>query len=101
MICKSEIKRLAVQCGFELDERMDSLVDLLTNHIPDVGKMVAQVPVAWEPEFEGLGKQEDLVIKFCEEIAGKVGAIHCLPDPVRLLEMAQALYIAERDAIRD
>lgn len=32
-----------------------------------------------------------------DQVAGKVGSIHCLPDPVRFLEMAEALYIAERD----
>lgn len=52
---------------------------------------------AWEPEFDAVSnEQEQLAIKFCEEIAGKKGDKPSLPDPVRLLEMAQALYLAER-----
>ena len=47
----------------------------------------------WEPAFCGtVPEQERLVEEFCQEIAeGPV-------DPVRLLEMAEALYRAERDA---
>jgi len=54
-----------------------------------------------EPTFEALvPEQEDLAVKFCEEIAGKKGEKPSLPDPVRLLEMAQALYAAERNAVK-
>lgn len=38
--------------------------------------------------------QEELVLRFCEEIAGRRGEAGVLPDPVRLLEMAEALYLA-------
>lgn len=41
-------------------------------------------------------RQEELAIQFCQEIAGRRGEPGSLPDPVRLLEMAQALYEAER-----
>lgn len=53
--------------------------------------------VQWEPAFDVMSwDQEKLSIKFCEEIAGKRGEKSHPPDPVRLLEMAQALYEAER-----
>lgn len=56
------------------------------------------VMAAWEPQFDVMApEQEELAIKFCEEISGKRGERHSLPDPVRLLEMAQELYLAERD----
>lgn len=55
----------------------------------------------WQPAFDVMSpRQEDLVIQFCQEIAGCKGESGCLPDPVRLLEMAQALYEAERDTRR-
>ena len=51
----------------------------------------------WEPEFDAISShQEALVIQFCAEIAGPKGRVGSPPDPVRLLEMAQALYDAER-----
>jgi chromosome segregation ATPase len=57
---------------------------------------------AWEPKFEAIvHEQEQLAVKFSEEIAGKRGEKPSLPDPVRLLEMAEALYLAERNAARD
>lgn len=53
---------------------------------------------AWQPQFEAIShKQETLVREFCAEIAGPFGGVGNPPDPVRLLEMAQALYEAERD----
>ena len=52
---------------------------------------------AWRPEFDAMSpRQEELAIQFCQEIAGPRGAAGSPPDPVRLLEMAQALYEAER-----
>lgn len=39
--------------------------------------------------------QEALAVQFCEEIAGPRGQQSRHPDPVRLLEMAEALYLAE------
>lgn len=46
----------------------------------------------WEPEFDAISpNQEELSVEFCHEIA------ECGVDPVRLLEMAQALYQAEKN----
>lgn len=51
----------------------------------------------WEPQFDVMSPgQEALVMQFCLEIAGPRGQPGRPPDPVRLLEMAQALYEAER-----
>jgi len=48
------------------------------------------------PQFDAMvPAQEELAIKFCMEIAGPRGQPGYPPDPVRLLEMAQALYEAE------
>ena len=56
--------------------------------------------ISWEPEFDAMAlEQEHLVLDFCEEIAGRRGEPGSPPDPVRLLEMAQALYRAERDFV--
>lgn len=53
---------------------------------------------AWKPEFDAMSpRQEQLVVQFCAEIAGPKGRAGSAPDPVRLLEMAQALYEAERE----
>lgn len=52
----------------------------------------------WQPQFDVMSpKQENLALQFCLEIAGRRGEPGALPDPVRLLEMAQALYEAERE----
>lgn len=52
----------------------------------------------WQPSFDANSpRQEELVVQFCEEIAGRRGQKGRLPDPVRLLEMAEALFDAERD----
>lgn len=52
---------------------------------------------AWHPQFDLMSaKQEELVMQFCAEIAGPRGEKGSPPDPVRLLEMAEALYEAER-----
>lgn len=52
----------------------------------------------WKPMLEAISpKQERLAREFSAEIAGLRGRAPRLPDPVRLLEMAQALYEAERD----
>lgn len=52
---------------------------------------------AWRPEFDAMSpRQEELAIQFCQEIAGRRGAMGRAPDPARLLEMAQDLYEAER-----
>jgi hypothetical protein len=48
----------------------------------------------WQPEFDAMApKQEALLVEFCAEISKGAGL-----DPVRLLEMAEALYLAERDS---
>jgi hypothetical protein len=58
----------------------------------------AQPTEGWRPAFDVMSpRQEELVIQFCQEIAGRRGEPGCLPDPVRLLEMAEALYEAERN----
>lgn len=57
-----------------------------------------RAPPAWEPQFDVMSpKQEALVREFCAEIAGPTGQPGRPPDPVRLLEIAQALYEAERE----
>lgn len=56
-----------------------------------------RAPPTWEPQFDAMSpKQEALLVQFCAEIAGPKGEPGRPPDPVRLLEMAQALYEAER-----
>jgi hypothetical protein len=56
----------------------------------------------WSPQFDAISlKQEQLVRKFCFEIAGPRGKKGSPPDPVRLLEMAQALYEAEREEMKE
>lgn len=58
-----------------------------------------RAPPTWEPQFDCMAPgQEELAIQFCVEIAGLRGKKGSPPDPVRLLEMAQALYKAEADA---
>ncbi len=57
------------------------------------------IKAPWEPSFDAVTvEQERLAYRFCLEIAGSKGARCSPPDPVRLLEMAQALYLAERDS---
>lgn len=49
-----------------------------------------------KPQFDAMEpEQEALAIKFCMEISGEKGRPPSPPDPVRLLEMAEALYLAE------
>lgn len=55
----------------------------------------------FKPDFDALApEQERLALLFCEEIAGKRSEQGILPDPVRLLEMAEALYLAEYNFYR-
>jgi hypothetical protein len=52
------------------------------------------------PTFDAMvPEQERLAIEFCMEIGGQTGRKGSLPDPVRLLEMAEALYLAEADHV--
>lgn len=56
-----------------------------------------RAPPTWEPQFNVMSPtQEALVQQYCAEIAGPKGKPGRPPDPVRLLEMAQELYLAER-----
>lgn len=70
-----------------------------TEQLPDQTCGLGLIPfMAWEPSFDAMPlEQEQLAIKFCEEIGARNGNSSLL-DPVRLLEMAEALYAAERDA---
>lgn len=53
----------------------------------------------WEPGFDFMVPgQEELAMQFCLEIAGPRGQKGSPSDPVRLLEMCQALYKVEADA---
>ena len=73
-------------------------VQVLTAEIAQIRDELAAVRAeGWRPEFDAMSpRQEELAIQFCQEIAGPRGAAGSPPDPVRLLEMAQALYEAER-----
>ena len=58
-----------------------------------------RAPPTWEPGFDFMVPgQEELAMQFCLEIAGQRGKKGSPPDPVRLMEMAEALYKAEADA---
>lgn len=62
-------------------------------------ELEARKPLPWEPQFDFMAPgQEDLAMQFCIEIAGLRGQKGSPPDPVRLMEMAEALYKAEADA---
>lgn len=51
----------------------------------------------WRPSFDGMSpSQEELLLDFCTEIGDEFGQNFGGFDPVRLLEMAEALYEAER-----
>ena len=76
-------------------------VQALTVELAQAREEAATLKVeGWRPEFDAMSpRQEELAIQFCREIAGRRDEAGRLPDPVRLLEMAQALYMAERDAL--
>lgn len=73
-------------------------VQVLTAEITQTRDELAAVKVeGWRPEFDAISpRQEELALQFCQEIAGPRGEPGRPPDPVRLLEMAQGLYEAER-----
>ena len=73
-------------------------VQVLTAELAQAREDLAAAKVeGWLPAFDVMStRQEELAIQFCQEIAGRRGEPGSLPDPVRLLEMAQALYEAER-----
>lgn len=63
--------------------------------IDDLVRRGEGMPVNWQPEFDACsGNQEALAIQFSNEICG--GRRPC---PVMILEMAEALYRAERDHV--
>jgi len=67
----------------------------MSRRIEELASNAASAPVA-QPQFDATSpEQARLAIAFCLEIAGKRGTRGSLPDPVRLLEMAEALYRAE------
>lgn len=74
-------------------------VQVLTSELAQAREELAAAKVeGWRPAFDVMSpRQEELSIQFCQEIAGRRGEPGSPPDPVRLLEMAQALYEAERD----
>ncbi len=73
-------------------------VQVLTAELAQAREELAAAKVeGWLPAFDVMStRQEELAIQFCQEIAGRRGEPGSPPDPVRLLEMAQALYVAER-----
>ena len=75
----------------QLQENRDSLVD----YVNEILESRCQQPKL-EPQFDAMSiEQERLAVQFCAEISGRRGGKPSLPDPVRLLEMAEALYHAE------
>ncbi|MFT3815230.1 MAG: hypothetical protein QM740_17930 [Acidovorax sp.] len=76
-------------------------VQVLTVELAQARDEMATLKVeGWRPAFDAMSpRQEELVVQFCQEIAGRRGEPGTLPDPVRLLEMAEALYLAERNAL--
>lgn len=73
-------------------------VKVLTEELAHAQQQIAALKVGgWRPAFDVMCPgQERLVVEFCREIAGTLEKPGRLPDPVRLLEMAEALYEAER-----
>lgn len=86
---------------FERLAEAQAKVQVLTAELTQAHSELSALKVeGWRPEFDAMSpRQEELAIQFCQEISGKRGEPGCPPDPVRLLEMAEALYTAERDAI--
>lgn len=83
---------------FERLAEAQAKVQVLTAELTQAREEADALKVeGWRPAFDVMSpRQEELVIQFCQEIAGRKGEPGRLPDPVRLLEMAQALYEAER-----
>ena len=74
-------------------------VQVLTDELAKAREELTAARVeGWRPSFDATSpRQEELAIQFCQEIAGRRGEVGRPPEPVRLLEMAEALYEAERD----
>ena len=87
------------------DERIDEIANSMDGGLDGFLKTwgwrqfarAIQKEVAFDPQFDVMSpRQEELVLQFCLEIAGRRGGKGAPPDPVRLLEMADALYQAEK-----
>ncbi|HVL77614.1 MAG TPA: hypothetical protein VM406_16490 [Noviherbaspirillum sp.] len=73
-------------------EQSDAILSLIARIRELESRAAPESAGAWQPKFEAIAhEQEQLAIKFCTEIATS------RPDPVRLIEMAEALYLAERN----
>lgn len=94
MLEKNELLRKMDAFGigsFPTDDRSLAFLNSLLNE-------ERKKTVQWIPQFEAISPtQESLALQFCAEISGNKGCSPLFPDPVRLLEMAQALYLAEYD----
>lgn len=78
---------------FQATANPKKMVDAL---VKEIGQNLSYKTVV--PQFDVMKpEQERLAIEFCAEIAGPLGKPGRNPDPVRLLEMAEALYKAEID----
>lgn len=86
---------------FERLAEAQAKVQVLTAELTQAREEAVAVKAEeWRPAFGVMSpRQEELAIQFCQEIAGLRGEPGRLPDPVRLLEMAQALYEAERESL--
>lgn len=86
---------------FERLAEAQAKVQVLTAELTQAREEAVAVKAEeWRPAFDVMSpRQEELAIQFCQEIAGRKGEPGSPPDPVRLLEMAQALYEAERESL--
>lgn len=92
---------------FPPSDRLSNLLDAVSqaadraakNDLPALSNLLRVLHAEIErlsPKFDAMApEQERLAIEFCMEIAGRKGEKANPPDPVRLLEMAEALYRAE------
>ena len=88
-----QLQQRMLEAADELEKRADRIAELAREN------EALRKDARWRPQFDGMEpEQERLAIQFCEEIAGRRGEKGRAPDPVRLLEMAEALYKAEADA---
>jgi len=81
--------------GMLVDEIMAEIAALVEAATLAAHQQAIEAAV-FKPEFDAIhGNQDELAVQFCMEIAGRKGEPSSNPDPVRLLEMAEALYQAE------
>ena len=91
-----QLQSRMLQAADELERRADRIAELEREN--EALRKDAQ----WRPQFDAIEpEQERLAVQFCEEIAGRRGEKGRVPDPVRLLEMAEALYKAEAAALKE